>query len=167
MNQASDIGRFICPPFLTGHRQWIAREAVAAILFFSSIAKVFGLWRTQFFDLPSLTEPTFEVLLASWLASGRAVPWAIRSTLAVFTVFAVVSLNRIRSASSSCGCFGSIEVPPIRAFILDLLVLAALALQEDWMPHLSRSRRLVVGATVLVAGVGALWLVHSAPVPPA
>jgi Protein of unknown function (DUF1573) len=70
----------------------------------------------------------FEAILAVWLFSGKypVGSWLMASV--VFVCFAVVSASQGLIGQTSCGCFGRLTVNPWQAFVLDLVVLAALAI---------------------------------------
>jgi hypothetical protein len=64
----------------------------------------------------------YELLLALWLLSGFAVPWARRVALVTFLAFASYSLYLGLSGTASCGCFGKARVSPWWTFLLDAVL---------------------------------------------
>jgi hypothetical protein len=67
-----------------------------------------------------------ELILGSWLVSGRvaAVAWAVASL--TFVVFAVAASLSVWAGQATCGCFGVVRVDPKWALLADVVVLAAL-----------------------------------------
>ena len=67
-----------------------------------------------------------EALLALWLFCGGLTRYAWVACACLFTVFAVYAAWQLLGGGSSCGCFGSLAVPPAATLAVDLSVLAAL-----------------------------------------
>ena len=69
----------------------------------------------------------FELALALWLLSGLFKKAAWLATLAVFSVFSLITLYKGLSGADSCGCFGAVKVNPwITLFAIDLPAVIAL-----------------------------------------
>lgn len=73
----------------------------------------------------------FEILFGLTLLFGVFPRWTWRIAVAVFAVFAAVTLYKGLSGETSCGCFGRVEINPWWTFCFDLVVLAALL---RWRP---------------------------------
>lgn len=91
----------------------------------------------------------FEAILGVWLISGwqrQASRWL---AMIVFSVFAVIALEKAVSGSASCGCFGDLAVHPWLTFAVDLTAVLWLAVRPA-----ARWSRLTVD--VGVCGLAAL-----------
>ena len=69
----------------------------------------------------------FELALALWLLSGLFKKAAWLATVAVFSVFSLITLYKALSGADSCGCFGAVKVNPwITLLLIDLPAVIAL-----------------------------------------
>ena len=69
----------------------------------------------------------FELALALWLLSGLFKKAAWLASLAVFSLFSLITLYKGLSGADSCGCFGAVKVNPwITLFAIDLPAVIAL-----------------------------------------
>ena len=82
----------------------------------------------------------FELALALWLLSGLFKKAAWLTSLAVFSVFSLITLYKGLSGADSCGCFGAVKVNPwLILFAIDLpAVIALLIFRPVVMPSSSR-----------------------------
>ena len=69
-----------------------------------------------------------ECLLAGWMLAGFAAPWLHRVGAASFAVFFLSAASKWMVGEESCGCFGSVAVPPLVTAAIDLVFLAAFLL---------------------------------------
>ena len=70
-----------------------------------------------------------ELALGLWLLSGLLPRLAWLTALACFSFFCVVTLYKALTGAASCGCFGSVSVPPwITLLSIDLPAVLALTL---------------------------------------
>lgn len=75
---------------------------------------------TAFFALAKLC-------LAGWHFWGAS-PLLLRNTsMFIFGSFAAYALGQVVRGQPSCGCFGTLDVPPLLTFLVDLVVVLALA----------------------------------------
>jgi len=109
------------------------RVALAALLLLAAVLKSEQLWASspQPFASPTFALIVFEFTFAAWLLTG----WLPRFTwwlaLACFTTFGLVAGARMLSGQSDCGCFGTVRLPPVAAWWIDL-VLLVLLLNATW-----------------------------------
>ena len=68
----------------------------------------------------------FEIFFGIWLLSNILPVWTRRAAIALFTLFAAVSLYKALTGHASCGCFGRVEVNPWWTSGFDGVVLLAL-----------------------------------------
>jgi hypothetical protein len=98
----------------------------------------------------NLFEADFEIVIAMWLLSGWARRFAWAVSLAMFAAFSVVTATKYFHGEASCGCFGSVSVPPQYTFLLDVTIVATLAFLRpkggSWWPFTQWRRFLVAGA---------------------
>lgn len=73
----------------------------------------------------------FELVLGLWLISGIALKYARDAALATFILFIGVSLIRVATGESTCGCFGAWSVYPVWMIAVNASVLIWLLL---WQP---------------------------------
>jgi hypothetical protein len=88
----------------------------------------------------------FELIIAIWLLAGLWPTWAWRSVVALFAVFAVVSLSKALAGEASCGCFGQLTVSPWVTSALNATVVAALV----WI-HPAPNRRTIISTRRVTA----------------
>lgn len=112
-----------------------------------------------------------EVIVAVWLISNIAPALAHRATIALFVVFAAVSLYRLLNGSADCSCFGKLSVHPGVTLALDLGLIVALlsfpptrqGVHPGFEPvgpfNAQRSRGIASGITVVlaIALFGSVW----------
>jgi len=103
--------------------RWMA----AAVLFAAAALKAM-----QLASVPSLSPQfmyhpwvqttliEFELFLGIFLICNVYEPWAARAACCAFGIFAIISMTKILTGASSCGCFGAVEIAPEKMFILDL-----------------------------------------------
>ncbi|MBI1900439.1 MAG: hypothetical protein HYS13_04895 [Planctomycetia bacterium] len=111
-----------------------------------------------------------EFALAAWLLSGRAELGSWVAAVLCFSAFAGVSIAKALAREASCGCFGSLEISPWLAGLIDVAVVTGLCI---WRPtvalsgtRLSRHRVgacLLVAAPVVLACAAALGMFVDAP----
>ena len=98
----------------------------------------------------NLFEADFEIVVAMWLLSGWARRFAWVASLAMFAAFSAVTATRYFHGEASCGCFGSVSVPPQYTFFLDVTIVAMLAILRPqggtWWPFTQWRRFLIAGA---------------------
>ena len=69
----------------------------------------------------------FELALALWLLSGLFKKAAWLASVAVFSVFSLITLYKALSGADSCGCFGAVKVNPwLTLLAIDLPAVIAL-----------------------------------------
>ena len=108
----------------------IARFSGAATLFAAGLVKL--LVGSQSFNLGPLTLSSTatgvvaagEVALAAWLMSGKSAEWARWTSIAVFSMFGLLSAILAWRGLSTCGCLGVFTVPPIVMCSIDFALLA-------------------------------------------
>lgn len=67
-----------------------------------------------------------EIMLASWLISGKLRELAIAVSIILFSIFAFYSFGRGLAGESSCSCFGVFETSPWLSMSLDILAIGFL-----------------------------------------
>ncbi len=67
-----------------------------------------------------------EIGLGLWLISCLHGRFARRIGFIAFTVFATVSVLKMWGGAESCGCLGSVRIPPMYALAFDIGALAVL-----------------------------------------
>jgi hypothetical protein len=77
-----------------------------------------------------------EFVLAGWLLSGLWMRLGWVAVLGCFVVFLMMTAGKALAGEESCGCFGRIRIDPRYTTVLDLMVVAALAV---FRPSLRRS----------------------------
>ncbi len=105
----------------------------AAFLKFYSPAEAATL--QVFYNLPKwliILGTHLELALGLALLTGVLPRLTRRLAIVVFGCFAMFSLYRLIGGYESCGCFGSLKVPPWVTSILDLTVLTGLLWQRDY-----------------------------------
>jgi len=103
-----------------------------------------------------------ELLLAFWLLIGTFPQVRLVAAISCFTFFAAVSGYEAMRALPSCGCFGSVKIPPLATTIFDTCAVAAL-----WFTRRSRgsqpplrSGRAIFGICIALAASALLWSVY-------
>lgn len=109
-------------------------------------------WLTSRWLLIGVVE--LEFLLVAWLISGAyARPlWSV--TLAVFVIFAGVSLYKAVVGDPSCGCFGRISVNPWYTLIFDLCAISGLLVWRPTNRELNANRIRLAPVFLVAALVG-------------
>ena len=114
--------------------QAVVHAAAAALLMAAALLKAYQLVagpveaRSTGARLLELGLIEFELILAAMLLLD-VMPFVARYlALTAFTVFAAISLRKGMSGSSTCGCFGPIDVDPRATAAIDLLMVVLLAL---------------------------------------
>jgi thiol-disulfide isomerase/thioredoxin len=142
---------FVEPPHIAKQvvvrheRKWLTRF-VALLLVVAAGLKLWSFATTPSFfahwtDNPFvvLDGSAFEILLASWLASG----WHRRIANAVaiffFSIVACIAASKWWSGELSCGCFGPLKVSPWTTTFLDIAILTSL-LWQQFRKSLERAR---------------------------
>lgn len=124
------------------------RVAAAGLLLFAACAKLVsqlsgGTGERGLFAASTLL-PMAELGLAAWVVSGLAQAASAFVVGLMFLLFAVVSLEKAALGSSSCGCYGAIQVPPHLSALADLGLAGALfataRLQRRVSPPLASGR---------------------------
>jgi hypothetical protein len=82
---------------------------------------------TQLESLLNVILVQAELSLALWLISGNRRDLALATSALFFIGATVVNLSSIWLGKSSCGCFGSIAIPPKVTLILNICILVAIA----------------------------------------
>ncbi len=106
--------------------------ALACVLIVSAVLKLFQLLTDPFADLHTgLAVPhIWLVLLVEvaaaiiMLAGRREVAWA--ASIVVFVCFCLFAWGKHFSGATSCGCFGSLEIPPLFIAIFDTVIVTLL-----------------------------------------
>jgi hypothetical protein len=102
--------------------------------------------------------PLAEVGLGVWFVSGvyRFGAWAV--ALPVMVVFALYSLALTAGGRSSCGCFGSLTVPPVVTLLFDVLMVGLLVRcrpgWHGWPADTPALRTAAVAVALLVGAAG-------------
>jgi hypothetical protein len=84
----------------------------------------------------------FELALAIWLLSGLFKKAAWLASVAVFSLFSLITLYKALSGADSCGCFGAVKVNPwLTFFAIDLPAVIALLIfrPSDVIPSTARN----------------------------
>lgn len=115
-------------------RAFAAIRIILGVLLLATAALKARGWVLEPFAVPPMfTAPwmrllllDFEVILGLWLLAGlhRLASWAIVTL--TFLCFAVVSAYSGWIGQVSCGCFGSVRMPPWHTFTFDLAVVGVL-----------------------------------------
>lgn len=100
----------------------------------------------------------FELSVGSWLAFGQSSIAKSVVAVVLYSAFACVSAVSAFRGAESCGCFGGSSVSPWRTFVLDVVVLAILAIEllgsvvvwNGWSMWLLWPRRLASSAALLL-----------------
>ena len=74
----------------------------------------------------------FELFFGLWLLSNNLPRLTWLAALGCFSLFTCISLYKAMAGYGSCGCFGSICVPPAATTTLDLAFVLSLLI---WRPH--------------------------------
>lgn len=90
----------------------------------------------------------FELFLAAWLLWGVRPVGAWLLALLAFTTFAVTSAYLGWVGQTSCGCFGRVQASPWAAFLLDIIVVAALLLARPDLTAFKQNWRSVLLGSV-------------------
>ncbi len=105
-----------------------------------------------------------ELLVALWLLVGGLPGARLIVAVGCFTVFAAASAYEAWHSAASCGCFGSLRVPPVATAIFDVCVAVALWLFGVRKRHLAESTpsrlRLIAGGAIGIAGSVILWRLY-------
>jgi hypothetical protein len=130
-------------------------RAIALLLFFAAGAKAVAAIRGSEAKLILLAESACEAALAAWLASGSRPRQSLRVAIGVFVLFAIVSATKLSLGSSSCGCFGVLQVPPAITYLLDLCIIILLLLTSPDEPFLGPSffQKMIFATCVLLIGL--------------
>ena len=113
----------------------------------------------------------FEIFFGLWLLANILPVWTRRAAIALFALFAAVSLYKALTGHASCGCFGRVEVNPWWTFGLDVGIVSVL---WRWRPENSPQPVEDVDKTdhnaqpapslgVRAFAVGAIWLIIGVP----
>ena len=111
-----------------------------------------------------------ELATGIYLASGILPNIAWRMALGVFSLFAIVSFEKVLSGSSTCNCFGALGINPLVTFLFDGAAVATLVClgSPTNMHNDSNNRTLCIGrilARFVVVGLGCclllLTVIHS------
>jgi hypothetical protein len=116
-------------------RQW-ATDPVGAITYLLAFGLPVSRW-------VMLTIVESELAIGLWLLSGLARVNARRAAMALFGLFALLSLYLAGSGAASCGCFGNLSISPWQAFGIDLTAILAL---WCWRPASGAERQVVTSA---------------------
>ena len=128
---------------------------LAVVLGIAAVLKLYSQQLVHLQDAYRNVEPILEVALAGWLWSNVAIRWASRVALIVFVGFAIITLVKVHHAATSCGCFGSIKVPPTRMLVFDFVVVFVLITQRGVIPRAPLVVRITIGLTITVGACGA------------
>jgi methylamine utilization protein MauE/uncharacterized protein DUF1573 len=125
----------------------LTMRALGGLLLLAAGLKAYGFTLDPIANIGVFSAPWFQVLvieletlLGLWLISGsnRRLAWLV--AVAVFMIFAFVSLYQTWIGQASCGCFGKLPVSPWFALGVDTLALIALALAWPSPVILRKSR---------------------------
>lgn len=113
-----------------------------------------------------------ELTLGLWLLSGAYPQTARRAAVACFAVFLTVATRDALENRASCGCFGSLTVPPWATVVFDMAALAGLSAFAP-PPRRIRFRSvalvalaaLTVNSVITLALLGAADRPHLTPTP--
>ncbi|GHT45338.1 hypothetical protein FACS189454_04650 [Planctomycetales bacterium] len=145
----------------------VVRFFVAAVLLFAA-----GLKAYQLATVPSLGEGIlharwfnilvveFEIFFAFWLISGLLPKLTWLASIALFSMFTLVSLFKAISGETSCGCFGNVTVNPwiTAAFDAGIVLLLTLTKSNLSVPlHITRWK-FRLSAVIL------FWMILTMPV---
>lgn len=100
--------------------------------------------------------PLFEVGLGLWLVSGTYRFGAWLAALPVTVLFALHSLALALEDRPSCGCFGSVTVPPMLTFLFDVVMAGLLVrCRPGWRgwPEGTPAGRMALGSAAVAAAV--------------
>lgn len=111
-------------------------------------------------QLPPELLVTSEWLLATWLVCGIWPRWSTTLASVVFAVFCLVNLLLLVQQKPSCGCLGSVPVPPLAILILDVALLTMLIRVRNLMPISNKLafRQISIAALGLVGGGFVVYL---------
>ncbi len=156
---------------------WVARTVPARLsrhtvlrvllgLFLLGVAGLKLVGRRDSLDGSFLSSPqlqfaalTAELIIGSWLLTGRYQRDAWMAAMALFLVFSGVSLYLTVAGQRSCpSCFGPIPVNPAITLALDLVILAALVLCRPAPAERIRRGAMVGTAAVVACALGGTLL---------
>ncbi len=149
------------PIDLRRYLQWPA----ALLLSLAAVLKVHQLATSPYVDnlvfesrAIALVIGILEILMAAWLLSNWISHFSRVISIVIFTAFCMNAFGKYLAGEISCGCFGSIEVPPLLTAALDLAVIGTL---YSWQPDKSARRPslMLVALTslfVMIAAMAAL-----------
>ncbi|HUO11028.1 MAG TPA: MauE/DoxX family redox-associated membrane protein [Phycisphaerae bacterium] len=142
----------------TSYRPWEFLVLVSALLALASILKLWAFATTPSSTMQWTNKPlvvlggsAFEILLASWLASGWQRRTANLIAVGFFLIVVCIAASKWSSGELSCGCFGPLKVSPWITTFLDLGILAGLLWQlfRKGQRHARASTARIVGALVV------------------
>ncbi|MDD4890862.1 MAG: hypothetical protein PHU85_13155 [Phycisphaerae bacterium] len=139
---------------------WIPRVLIPLVLIAAALLKIHqlatqpplgkGFLASRWVNL---AEADFEIAMALWLLSGWARRLSWLASLLMFTAFSVVTATKFIHGEASCGCFGRLTVPPQYTLMLDLAIVAMLAVVRPrtaaWWPFTQWRRFLIAWAIAI------------------
>jgi hypothetical protein len=146
---------------------------LAAVLLTAALLKTYqlatvptlgeGLFHARWFNIFVVE---FEVFFAFWLFSGLFSKWTRLVSIALFSVFALVSLFKAVSGETSCGCFGNVTVNPWITMGFDVVIVVLLAYfspkKENFTKYPSYLLATCFGAGVILCVLMYDWIAQSA-----
>lgn len=117
------------------YKQRIVVWSAAILLLTAAVLKAWPMVTGQAIDtqaasLGKLILIQGEVALALWLMSGINAVWSFRAAIVFFAGATTMNLRSIWLREISCGCFGTIEVPPSVSLAVNSVVISALVLMR-------------------------------------
>lgn len=143
-------------------------RVLALLLVFAAMAKTYQGWAGMHLSAALLLQSAVEGMLGLWLGSGILVRWSSRIALVAFVFFATVSLSGTLEGETSCGCFGSFQVPPTYTFLMDMTIVSLLIVQQTDVTIFRRSVGILgtVGMAIAGLNVARHWQVQTMPPKP-
>jgi hypothetical protein len=143
--------------------------AIASVLVLAAAFKAFALLKNS----QAITETILqtrasrallievELLIAAWLTVGGWSPVRFLCSLLFLAALSAIATYDVTHSYPSCGCFGSLKIPPIITLTFDILAIIALTVTR---PRLNWSkfdkpplRSLLIAGTFFVLASGLLW----------
>jgi hypothetical protein len=142
----------------------------AIILFVASLLKLNQLRILVLLDSTSRNDVIIsvsliavEVGLAVALISKFHTEMVRRISITLFSLFLLISLLKLLSGETSCGCFGQIEIHPFFSFTFDLAAISSLLLWDTSKAG-SIQLKLITSAVSVIGFIGVLIFIGSKPI---
>jgi uncharacterized membrane protein YphA (DoxX/SURF4 family) len=111
----------------------IVRFLVAVVLLIAAFMKAHelatslsfnkGLFYARWFNIAVVE---FELFFGIWLLTGLMARFTWIAAITCFSMFTIVSASRFFAGFESCGCFGTVVIPPAWTATFDLIVVGLL-----------------------------------------